>query len=241
MSSQPQTSGATWTPPDDSYFWPLLAAYRDAEGRTIVETEEAALRARGMGELDVKARMQGHRWMSSPKPQREINMLLGLIGTHFTADAPITYLEFGTCYGTTFSAVMSYLTAAQGIGLEIDPYRFDVSQWVVTQAGAQMGFADRVTLLNAGVLEAPLERQSVDLVLMDTNHRYPDDYEFVMRLIDDEILRPGFLFVGDDPTQAGTDTSRKRFIEEHGNRFAIEIRTDLNLWWFTARGDATGA
>jgi hypothetical protein len=156
--------------------------------------------------------MDVHRWMLSPKPQREIEMLLARVAERFAPDAPITYLEFGTCYGTTFCAVMSYLEAATGIGLEIDPHRFDVTRWMATHVGSQMGFADRITLLNSGILEASLERQSVDLVLMDTNHRYPDDYDFVMRLIEGEILRPGFLFIGDDPTQDGTDTSRKRFI-----------------------------
>jgi hypothetical protein len=56
-----------------------------------------------------------------------------------------------------------------------------------------------------------------------------------MRLIDGEVLRPGFLFIGDDPTQDGIDTSRRRFIDEHSARFHIETRADFNLWWFWDR------
>ncbi len=225
----------TWSPPDGSYFWPLLAEYRSPEGLTIDQAEANALRRRGFDNDAVQTRMDVHRWMLSPKPQREIEMLLGRIGKRFPASAPVTYLEFGTCYGTTFCAVMSYLEAANGIGLEIDPHRFDVTRWMVERVGSQIGFADRVTLLNTGVLEAKLEKHSVDLVLMDTNHRYPDDYDFVMRLIDGEVLRPGFLFIGDDPTQDGIDTSRRRFIDEHSARFHIETRADFNLWWFWDR------
>ena len=235
-SDQGERSDETrWSAPDDSYFWPLLAAYRSPANQTIEQAEATSLRARGFSNEDVHQRMSVNRWMLSPKPQREIEMLLARIGERFPTASPITYLEFGTCYGTTFCAVMSYFEAAVGIGLEIDPHRFDVTRWMVEHVGVQMGFADRTTLLNTGILEAPLEKHSVDLVLMDTNHRYPDDYDFVLRLIDEEILRPGFLFLGDDPTQDGTDTSRRRFIEEHSDRFHVETRTDLNLWWFYER------
>ena len=80
------------------------------------------------------------------------------------------------------------------------------------------------SILDAGPTEA-----SVDVASMDTDHRYPDDYDYIRCLLDRNILREGFLFAGDDPTHTGTKQALERFLRENAGVYRIETRTDQNL------------
>jgi predicted O-methyltransferase YrrM len=93
------------------------------------------------------------------------------------------------------------------------------------------GLEGRVVLQPVSILEATLQRESVDVVFMDTNHTY-DDYNYIMHLLENSVLRRGFLFIVDDPLHTGTDLARKQFIEKHSDSYKVITRTDWNLWWF---------
>ncbi len=99
----------------------------------------------------------------------------------------------------------------------------------------QWNLSGRVKLYKASILNIPLEPNSLDAVFMDTSHIYPDDYEYIKYLTTSGILHRGFLFIGDDPVDAGTDKARQRLIAEEGAKYKIITRPDKNLWWFFER------
>jgi hypothetical protein len=217
---------------DNSWFWPFLDEYRDPEGRTLEEVEFSQVPMKFESELERENAIKVRRWAWSPKSEKEVNQLLNLLEGFFHLDEQFTYLEFGACFGTTFCSVLARFPNAKGIGLEVDQYRFDVTKWLIERLDKQFSLVNRVKLYNQSVLDAPLEQNSIDVVLMDTNHKYPDDFDYVMHLINSGVLRKNFLFIGDDPLHTGTDIARKRFIEEHSHSHKIITRKDKNLWWF---------
>ena len=225
----------SWTAPDDSFFWPLLQNYRSPTGQTIVESEIASMKSWGFSEERIAEDMSTNRWMSSPKPQRDTIGMLSLLAGLVPVESEVGYLEFGTCFGTTFSSVMSLYPNGHGTGLEKDPGRYQISKYVIESVGREMGFLDRINLHNASISEFELKPNSLDIVFMDTDHKYPNDYNYIHRLLDSGALRDGFVFVGDDPFHSGTDTSRLRFIDESSDEFEIQTDEALDLFWFRTR------
>jgi hypothetical protein len=110
-----------------------------------------------------------------------------------------------------------------------NPVRSDVTQWLMNRMDAEWHLLNRVQLHNASILDVPFKPDSVDAVLMDTNHLYPDEYDYIMHLISNNILRKGFLFAIDDPLHTGTDTTRRRFIADQGGMYKNITREDKNL------------
>lgn len=218
---------------DDSWFSPVLDHYRDPQGRTLEQAEAAWLVASDNPPDVIDRALAADRWKLSPKSEHHTTHLLRLIERFFGRDDAFTYLEFGTCFGTTLVSVMRHFQRAGAIGLEINPARFDITRWLVDRMREPFVLGDRVALHLCGLTDAPLPAASVDVVFMDTNHRYPDDYEYIVQLLGRRVLTDGFLFVGDDPLHTGTCQSRERFIREYATRFTIETCTRRNLWWFT--------
>ena len=128
--------------------------------------------------------------------------------------------------------MLRHFSHARGIGLEMDLRRYDVSAWLIQQIGRQFDLGERVSLEQTNLLDTSLAPHSVDVVFMDTDHRYPQDYEYITYLLDSHILRPDFLFIGDDPYHTGTQEARRRLESEPCHRLDIETRPDWNLWWF---------
>ena len=220
---------------DESWFWPVLEHYRSHDGRTVEEVENAWLRASGIS-VDASARMISDRqWRLSPKSEQAGRNVIQLIEAFQHPTDAFTYLEFGTCFGTTIASVLRRFDNARGIGLEVNPARFEISCWLTKRMRTDFHIADRLTLMQMDVRNAPLQPDSIDIVFMDTNHCYPDDYEYIMHLLNGNVLRKGFLFIGDDPLHTGTNLAREHFIRQHSASYRIITRADKNLWWFFAR------
>jgi predicted O-methyltransferase YrrM len=221
--------------PDRSWFWPILDEYRDSSGRTLHEVELANSFEFFNSESLRREAVANKRWTWSPKTEVGVDQLIALLEAFFDPDESFTYLEFGTCFGTTFTRVLGHFQNARGIGLEVNRGRAEVTRWLVGRMDPLWHLRERVELYHTSILELPLQPDSVNAVLMDTNHVYPDEFEFIMHLLGKRILRRGFVFVIDDPAHTGTDTTRKRFIAEHGDHYKNITRIDKNLWWFFAR------
>lgn len=221
--------------PSASWYWPILEQYRDSQGRTLEESELNWIAA-DQSELFVASRKEEYlttkKWMSSPRPAADVDHVVHLIESHFPVDGAFTYLEFGACFGTTISQVMSRFPNARGIGVEFVPARYDVVKYTLQQKDAEWNLVKRVELLQGSILKAPLRPDSIDVVFMDTNHVFPDEYNYVKHLLDGGFLRKGFLFIGDDPLHTGTDETRRYFIEKHGGEFKVITHEGWNLWWF---------
>lgn len=220
--------------PDDSWFWPILAEYRDREGRTLREAEHHWLGVSGRDAEAVARAIDDDQWNLSPKCEMFVRYLLEVIETRFARNEEFTYLEFGTCFGTTITNVLRYFHRAKGIGLEVTPERFEVGSWLANRVDESYKLGGRLQLRCSQLTQAMIEPNSIDVVFMDTDHRYPDDYEYVMYLLDQGILRHGFLFVGDDPMHTGTCQARERFIAQQSDKFGITTSPQKNLWWFEA-------
>jgi hypothetical protein len=221
--------------PNHSWFWSVLEKYRDREGHTLEEVELANAVEIFKCETERKEAIASKRWTWSPKSEEGVDHLIMLLEAFFHPDETFTYLEFGTCYGTTIARVLAHFKNARGIGLEVSQVRSDVARWLINRMDADWHLSKRVEVHKASILDVPLEPNSVDAVLMDTNHLYPDEYEYIMHLTRNNILRKGFIFAVDDPLHTGTDTTRKRFIAEHSDKYKSITRSDKNLWWFFAK------
>jgi hypothetical protein len=219
--------------PSHSWYWSLLEKYRDSEGRSLAEAELA--HAEFKCDIERKEAIASRRWTRSPKSGKGVVHLIALLEAFFHPDESFTYLEFGCCYGTTLARVLAHFKNARGIGLEVNRTRSDVTRWLLDRVDSDWHLAHRVKLYNASVLDVPLESNSIDAVLMDTNHLYPDEYKYILHLTSNNILRKGFIFAVDDPLHSGTDTTRKRFIAEQGDKYRSITREDMNLWWFFAK------
>ena len=222
-------------PFDHSWFWPLLDRYRDQQGNTLEGTEIVRVQASGASPQVIDRLIAERQWQFSPKSEPAMQRLIQLIESAHGPSDSFTHLEFGTCFGTTIASVLQHFRNARGIGLEMDPARFRVSEWLVKQVGRSCDLAGRLSLQQTNLLEAELSPDSVDVVFMDTDHRYPDDYGYLMHLLAGPILRPGFLFIGDDPLHTGTKQARERLIREQSHFLDIATRPDWNLWWFRMR------
>ena len=207
--------------PDDSWFWPILDEYRDGKGRTISEIDYP-------------------RWRLSPKPERQVNYQIQVINDHFGPTDCFSYFEFGVCFGTTFTQVLSWFPKANGIGLEINPKRFEVAKWMVERPFGGKNLAGRTRFHQIGFEDYPLSANSIDVVFMDTNHQYPDEFNYIIRLLESGALRKNYLFLIDDPFHTGTDIARRRLIEERSDSLEIHTVGEWGLWWFKERdgGDA---
>ena len=188
--------------------------------------------ARGESADEIAKRIATRRWRDSPKSERDTAIMLRLIESFFDRDDDFTYLEFGTCFGTTLSSVLRHFRNTRGIGLEVDPARFAVTRWLQEKVGEELATQGRIELHCTNVLCAPFAPASIDVVFMDTNHRYPDDYAYITYLLEGGFLRDGFLFIGDDPMHTGTSRARESFIRARSSEFRIITREDWNLWWF---------
>jgi predicted O-methyltransferase YrrM len=223
--------------PNESWYWKKLAAYRDKQGRTLKQAELAWMEHANVFCSEAMRRefLTTNRWMSSPRPSSGplgVSVLAELIGAFYGLEDDFTYLEFGLCFGTTFAQILGTFKNARGIGIEIVPERFEVAQWMIEQADATWKLQGRAQLRCSSVLQANLPESSVDVVFMDTSHAYPDEYHMVRHLFDAGMIKPKFLFVGDDPMHSGTDVTRRRLITEWGERYKFITRPDLNLYWF---------
>lgn len=228
--TQPET-----THPDNSWYWPHFDAYRDPQGRTLEEAENEWLENADLPPDQIAEIITKQQWKLSPKPESDTRFMLQVMEAFFNPIEPLTYFEFGTCFGTTITTVLRKFSCARGIGLEVNPARYDVSRWIGQQVCDEFDLTDRLDLRNCSLTEAKLKPNSIDVVFMDTNHRYPDDYQYICHLLGSGALREGFLFLGDDPMHSGTDQARKQFISEQSDNYRIITRPDKNLWWFTAR------
>jgi len=221
--------------PNNSWFWRFLEEYRDAQGRTLEEAELANAFEIFQSETERKKAIAARRWTWSPKSEKEVTYLTTLLEAFFHPDETFTYLEFGTCFGTTLTRVLGHFKNACGIGLEINPTRSDVTRWLISRMDATWNLSQRVKLFKGSIVDVSLEPKSVDVVFMDTNHVYPDEFEYITYILKSNLLRDGFVFVGDDPLHTGSDTTRRRFIAEQSRNYRIITREDKNLWWFSAR------
>lgn len=223
--------------PNDSWYWELLRRYRDRSGRTLKEAEMAWMAHSDIFDSEAQRRefLTTNRWTLSPRPAggpHGVNVLINLISSFFGADEEFTYLEFGMCFGTTFAQVLGHFKNACGIGVELVPERCEVARWVVNEMNQRWALNPRVDIQCSSILEARIPPGSVDVVFMDTSHKYPHDYEFVNRLVKGGHMKPKFLFIGDDPLHTGTDEARRRLIVEWSHRYKFITRSDLNLFWF---------
>jgi hypothetical protein len=105
--------------PDSSWFWSVLEEYRDCDGRTLEEVELANTVEIFKCETERKEAIASKRWTWSPKSEKGVDHLITLLETFFHPDESFTYLEFGTCYGTTLARVLAHFKNARGIGLEV--------------------------------------------------------------------------------------------------------------------------
>ncbi len=221
--------------PDASWFWPILEEYRDSEGRTLEEAEFANAGEFFKSGTECKQAIATRRWMSSPKSEKDVQQLLTLLEAFFRPDEDFTYLEFGTCFGTTFAPVLAHFANASGIGLEVNKPRFNVTYWLMQRMDERWNLVKRSELHRASVLDVLFAPNSIDAVFMDTSHVFPDDLEYIRHLTSNGILRKGFVFVVDDPLHSGTDITRRQFIREESAKYEIITRPDKTLWWFISR------
>ncbi len=217
---------------EHSWFWPVLSEYQDSQGRALEEAEHDWVKTSNNPCEVIDSFIAQRKWRWSPTSERFTGYIIELIESFRDREEPFRYLEFGTCFGTTIASVLRHFRQARGIGLEIIPSRFDVTRWLIGRVDHDFRVSDRIDLRPVGLYEAQLEANSVDVVFMDTDHRYPDDHDYIRYLLDGDILRPGFLFIGDDPMHTGTKLARERFIQENDGRYHIETLPQENLWWF---------
>ncbi|MFQ5503051.1 MAG: hypothetical protein ACE5EQ_12270 [Phycisphaerae bacterium] len=210
--------------PDESWFWPVLDEYRDASGRTLIECERDVLIQSEPEHIDTMLRERS--WKTWPKPAHRVEQMIQVITAFRNPNEPIGYLEFGTCWGTTFLSVMQAFPKARGTGLEITPHRCEVSRWMVKRTGD-----NRSEIRNESITQAKLDTESIDVVFMDTNHG-EDDYDFIRHVLDSGWLRRHWLFVCDDPNHSGTKIARERLMRDFDDTYKIITRPDINLWWF---------
>jgi len=211
--------------PSECWYWPVLDEYRDADGRTLVECDLAWMAKCRPDYVDQYRRERGWQW--SPKPAAHVAHMIQVLSAFFNPVEPMTYLEFGSCWGTTLASVLSAFPRAHAIGLEPNPYRYDVTRFMLDRTGV----AGRASLRCCAVQEADVAPNSVDVVFMDTNHT-EEDYDYILHVLGSGWLRRHWLFVGDDPEHTGTKVARERFIERFAGTYHIITRPDLNLWWF---------
>lgn len=225
------------TYPDDSWFWPVLEEYRDVAGRTLEEAACAWIRSSTLfaSESQREEAVATKRWMLAPRSEKGVEQIIDLLIGFFPSNRAFTYLEFGTCFGTTLARLLAAFPLARGIGVEVDPARFDVTRWLIARMDTEWNLRSRVTLWNASISDVPLPPASIDVVFMDTNHVYADDRASIAHLTTCGALAEGFVFLGDDPFHSGTRLARERFIADQGSRYEIETSAARNLWWFVAR------
>jgi len=207
--------------PDDSWFWSTLDEYRDGKGRTISEIDYP-------------------RWRLSPKPERQVDYLIQVINDHFEKTDGFSYFEFGVCFGTTFTQVLSWFSKANGLGLEFDPIRFEVAKWMINRPSGNKNLTGRTRFHQISFEDYPLPADSIDVVFMDTDHDYPDEFNFIIRLLKSGALRKNFLFLVDDPFHTGTDIARGKLIEGHSDNLEIHTVAEWSLWWFKERDGGNG-
>src|ERR1700726_1671713 len=169
--------------PNNSWFWPILEEYRDSKGRTLEEAELANVFKIFQSETERKKAIADRRWMWSPKGEEGVNHLITLLEAFFSPEEGFTYLEFGTCFGTTFAQVLGHFKNARGIGLEVSPNRWDVTRWLIHRMDATWNLSDRIQLHNTSIGDVPFGPNSVDAVFMDTNHVYPDEFDYIMHIL----------------------------------------------------------
>lgn len=225
------------TYPHTSWFWSVLEEYRDAAGQTLEEAACAWIRSSDLfaSERQREEAVATRRWVWAPRSEAGVEHMIHLLHSFFHPESAFTYLEFGTCFGTTLARMLAAFKNAHAIGVEVHQARFEVTRWLINRMDAQWHLSNRVELQRASILDVSLPPASVDVVFMDTNHLYPDDFEFIMYLTTSGVLRQGFVFIGDDPLHTGTHLARQRFIAEQSARYQIVTKPAKNLWWFLAR------
>ena len=215
---------------DDSWFWPVLKNYRDEAGRTLKECEEEWI-SRDLEAENAQNYISKELWRYSPKPSSAVVKLTQLLEAFFGKHDQFTYVEFGVCFGTTLAQVGLTFPNVHLIGFEQLEARYKVASWLVNRVAQTFPFP-KSELYCCPVLNHGFSPGSVDVVYMDTNHEYPNDYEYILHFLSSGYLKKDFVFIGDDPTHTGTKTSRERFISEYSHQYKIITREDWNLWWF---------
>ena len=222
-------------PPDQSWYWPVLEEYRDSNGRTLEEAENDWIAASDLPVEQVSKMVSTQQWTLSPKPESATRFMMQIIEAFYHPNDEFSYLEFCTCFGTTIATVLKHFENAHGIGLEMNPSRFAVSSWLADRMRNEFHLDNRLSIQQNNLLDADLAPKSIDIVFMDTNHRYPDDYDYVIHLLKSGILSEDFIFIGDDPMHTGTQRAREQLILEFKQQYRFITRPDKNLWWFRPR------
>ena len=214
---------------EKAWYWKYLSEFRSSEGRSLeeIELERANKLIQELGPenwwLD--------RWKLSPKPFSDVLEMIKVVERFFPQDAPLRYLEFGCCFGTTFTWFLKHFHNAMGVGLEVMDFRYEVSRWLLQRMEDEWNLKGRWEVHHKSVMEMPFSRHSFDIVFMDTNHM-ETDYEYIIHLIKNEYVKPNFLFLGDDPFHTGTKISREKFIEKYGDQYPVITDSQYNLWYF---------
>ncbi len=198
------------TYPDKSWFWPILDKYRDADGHTLEEIKEA------------------EQWTWQPKTEESLEQLITLLEDLFSIDEAFTYLEFGTCFGTTLTRLLTHFKKARAIGIETDEAKFKITHWLIEQMDRQRQLSNRVKLYNIHFNDVSLKAHSIDLIFMDGSHKYPDDFDLIMQLLTSDVLREVFLLVGELTVQ--NQETQNKLIKEVGEHYNVIIKPDENLW-----------
>src|SRR5262249_55419525 len=100
--------------PDDSWFWPVLGAYRDPEGRTLEEAARHWVQEPGLfaSKHQRQNALRTRRWRRAPRSEKGVEHIVQLVQTVFDLSAPFTYLEFGIGFGTTLARILGVFERA---------------------------------------------------------------------------------------------------------------------------------
>lgn len=214
------------------WYAPHLDAYRDERSRSLDELERGWRRYA----VPASAARSAGGWRETATDPATTSHLLRLIEGFFEPADAFTYLEFGTGFGSNLGSVLQHFRNARAIGVEPNGRRLAVTRWLTRRVDAAFDLADRLELHESTVVRAPLAPHGIDVVFMNTEHRYPEGYAYVAHLLDGGFLRDGFLFVGVGPMSDGTRTTRERLTRDRFGELRVLTRADWNLWWFYRTG-----
>jgi len=144
---------------------------------------------------------------------------------------PTSYLEFGAACGTTLLLVAECFPEIAAIGIEPLPKRKAIFEAI----RARCPFDTEKIHWITGVFEdhvAELRRRfptGIDVIYMDTNHKYPNDLNYLnCILVDEKLLAPGGLLICDDRYHTGTAQSVNEFLEKQ--RGQIKFQEVAGRW-----------
>ncbi len=201
------------------WFWPILNQYRDSNGRALSELERLAFH-------------DDHIIEFSPTPEYQTVFMIDLIEKFFSRDTPLTYVEFGTCFGTTFSSILHYFNNMKGIGFDRCAHRFHISQWMLGCVDKKMEYE----LHQCDVIDYSFQKESIDIVFMDTDHIFEEEMRSFNFFFDNQYLSENFLFLCDDPMHSGTKKFRESIVNELPNGVAYSLEQAFNLFYFYRKG-----